>query len=130
MKIIVLAINDNVNDAFLKAALEQFAKAIGGSSNPVVITQDDLSINQNQKTDFEKMIENILVICGDPYNRTQFDMNFWTKFLNSMSRDDTRVIMNKIVDTCVNDTKAMSILRQLRAERLLDLCKLALGMIR
>lgn len=130
MKIIVLAINDNVNDAFLKAALEQFAKAIGGSSNPVVITQDDLSINQNQKTDFEKMIENILIICGDPYNRTQFDMNFWTKFLNSMSRDDTRVIMNKIVDTCVNDTKAMSILRQLRAERLFDLCKLALGMIR
>lgn len=130
MKIIVLAINDNVNDAFLKAALEQFAKAIGGSSNPVVITQDDLSINQNQKTDFEKMIENILVICGDPYNRTQFDMNFWTKFLNSMSRDDTRVIMNKIVDTCVNDTKAMSMLRQLRAERLFDLCKLALGMIR
>lgn len=130
MKIIVLAINDNVNDAFLKAALEQFAKAIGGSSNPVVITQDDLSINQNQKTDFEKMIENILVICGDPYNRTQFDMNFWTKFLNSMSRDDTRVIMNKIVDTCVNDTKAMSLLRQLRAERLFDLCKLALGMIR
>lgn len=130
MKIIILAINDNVNDAFLKAALEQFAKAIGGSSNPVVITQDDLSINQNQKTDFEKMIENILVICGDPYNRTQFDMNFWTKFLNSMSRDDTRVIMNKIVDTCVNDTKAMSILRQLRAERLFDLCKLALGMIR
>lgn len=130
MKIIILAINDNVNDAFLKAALEQFAKAIGGSSNPVVITQDDLSINQNQKTDFEKMIENILVICGDPYNRTQFDMNFWTKFLNSMSRDDTRVIMNKIVDTCVNDTKAMSMLRQLRAERLFDLCKLALGMIR
>lgn len=130
MKIIVLAINDNVNDAFLKAALEQFAKAIGGSSNPVVITQNDLSINQNQKTDFEKMIENILVICGDPYNRTQFDMNFWTKFLNSMSRDDTRVIMNKIVDTCVNDTKAMSMLRQLRAERLFDLCKLALGMIR
>lgn len=130
MKIIVLAINDNVNDAFLKAALEQFAKAIGGSSNPVVITQDDLSINQNQKTDFEKMIENILVICGDPYNRTQFDMNFWTKFLNSMSHDDTRVIMNKIVDTCVNDTKAMSTLRQLRAERLFDLCKLALGMIR
>ena len=130
MKIIVLAINENVNDAYLKAALEHFAKTIGGTSNPIVITPDDLSISQNKKSDFEKMIEDILTICGDPYNRTQFDANFWTKFMNTMSRDDVRIIMNKIVDACINDKQALPLLRQMRAERLFDLCKIALGMIR
>lgn len=131
MKLLIIAINDNVNEALLKEALKSFSKIVGGSSNPIELTDNDLQINQQTKSEFEQIIESILDICGSPQYRTQFDMNFWMKFIpHFKSSEEAKIILNKIVDEFQQNKDARNYLRHNNYERINDLAKLALGMIR
>ena len=131
MKLIIIGINDNVDETTLRVALQKFAKIVNGTSTPIVIEEADLKIAEQERTDFEKIIDDVITICGSPQKRIEFDAAFWTKFIGHFKdRDDAKVILNKIVDSCYNDTEARAYLRKINADRIFELCKLALGMIR
>lgn len=130
MKLLIIGLHQNVDEATLKVACEKFAKIINGCSDPIVITEEDLEVKHKQKTEFEKIISDIITICGSPQKRMEFDAAFWNKFINGLNHDDTKVILNKIVDSCYNDVNARAYLRSINADRIFELCKLALGMIR
>lgn len=131
MKLVIIAINENVNDALLAGALKVFSKTIGGTSDATIIEDKDLQVNKQTKTQFEQIVDNIVEICGSPQYRTQFDMNFWTKFMpHFKSPEETKIILNKIVDDFQQNKEARNYLRHNNYERINDLAKLALGMIR
>ena len=131
MKLLIIAINDNVNESLLKEALKSFSKTIGGSSNPIELTDKDLQVSQHVKSEFEQIVESVITICGTPQYRTQFDMNFWTKFIpHFKSSEEAKIILNKIVDEFQQNKDARDYLRHNNYERINDLAKLALGMIR
>lgn len=131
MKLVIVAINENVNDALLAEALKVFSRTIGGTSDATIIEAKDLQVNQQQKTEFEQIVENIVEICGSPQYRTQFDMNFWMKFMpHFKSPEEAKIILNKIVDDFQNNKEARAFLRHNNCERINDLAKLALGMVR
>lgn len=131
MKLIIVGINNNVDETTLRVALEKFAKIVSGTSTPIVIEEADLKIGKQERTDFEKIIDDVITICGSPQKRIEFDAAFWTKFIGHFKdHDDAKVILNKIVDSCYNDTEARAYLRKIDADRIFELCKLALGMIR
>lgn len=131
MKLIIVGINNNVDETTLRVALQKFAKIVNGTSTPIVLEETDLKIVEQEQTDFEKIIDDVITICGSPQKRIEFDAAFWTKFIGHFKdQDDARVILNKIVDSCYNDTEARAYLRKINADRIFELCKLALGMIR
>lgn len=131
MKLVIIAINENVNDALLAGALKVFSKTIGGTSDATIIEDKDLQVNKQTKTQFEQIVDNIVEICGSPQYRTQFDMNFWTKFMpHFKSPEEAKIILNKIVDDFQQNKEARNYLRHNNYERINDLAKLALGMIR
>lgn len=131
MKLVIIGINNNVDETTLKVALQKFAKIVNGTSTPVIIEEADLKIGKQERTDFEKIIDDVITICGSPQKRIEFDAAFWTKFIGHFKdQDDAKVILNKIVDSCYNDTEAQAYLHKINADRIFELCKLALGMIR
>lgn len=131
MKLVIIAINENVNDALLAGALKVFSKTIGGTSDATIIEDKDLQVNKQTKTQFEQIVDNIVEICGSPQYRTQFDMNFWMKFMpHFKSPEEAKIILNKIVDDFQQNKEARNYLRHNNYERINDLAKLALGMIR
>lgn len=131
MKLVIIGINDNVDEATLRVALQKFAKIVNGTSTPVVLEEADLKIAEQERTDFEKIIDDVITICGSPQKRLEFDAAFWTKFIGHFKDpDDAKIILNKIVDSCYNDIEARTYLRKINADRIFELCKIALGMIR
>lgn len=131
MKLIIVGINNNVDETTLRVALQKFAKIVNGTSTPIVLEEEDLKIAKQEQTDFEKIIDDVITICGSPQKRLEFDAAFWTKFIGHFKDpDDAKVILNKIVDSCYNDIEARAYLRKINADRIFELCKIALGMIR
>lgn len=131
MKLIIVGINNNVDETTLRVALQKFAKIVNGTSTPIVLEEADLKIAEQEQTDFEKIIDDVITICGSPQKRLEFDAAFWTKFIGHFKDlDDAKVILNKIVDSCYNDIEARAYLRKINADRIFELCKIALGMIR
>lgn len=130
MKLIIVGINNNVDETTLKVALQKFAQIVKGTSTPIVLEEADLKIGKQERTDFEKIIDDVITICGSPQKRIEFDAAFWTKFIGHFKDpDDAKVILNKIVDSCYNDIEARAYLRKINADRIFELCKIALGMI-
>lgn len=131
MKLIIVGINNNVDETTLRVALQKFAKIVNGTSTPIVLEEADLKIAEQEQTDFEKIIDDVITICGSPQKRLEFDAAFWTKFIGHFKNpDDAKIILNKIVDSCYNDIEARAYLRKINADRIFELCKIALGMIR
>lgn len=131
MKLVIVGINNNVDETTLRVALQKFAKIVNGTSTPIVLEEADLKIAEQEQTDFEKIIDDVITICGSPQKRLEFDAAFWTKFIGHFKDpDDAKVILNKIVDSCYNDIEARAYLRKINADRIFELCKIALGMIR
>lgn len=131
MKLVIIGINNNVDESTLRVALQKFAKIVNGTSTPIVLEEEDLKIAKQEQTDFEKIIDDVITICGSPQKRLEFDAAFWTKFIGHFKDpDDAKVILNKIVDSCYNDIEARAYLRKINADRIFELCKIALGMIR
>ena len=131
MKLLIIAIKDNVNESLLTEALKQFSRNIGGSSDAVILTDKDLQVDEKSKSEFEQIIESIIEICGSPQYRTKFDMNFWTKFMpHFKSPEEAKIILNKIVDEIKRNKEARDFVRHNNYERIIDLANLALGMVR